>query len=274
LPDLSSTSALVLLWAGQESYKSRLAKDYFNLLDLEPGKVLYEQCNEICPYYDEVIKNRKLGVTDLINKCLTGNNNIGQIIIAGAGLDPLGIEITNYFPQIKVFELDMENMEIKSVLYLKIMRSSKTAISFINVNIQSAPDVYKALSEHGWDTSEGTLLIGEGISYYLPTASLQNLIKIIKPKRTVLEFLKPNNEINEEREKIAHKVFSLISDAYGGLEIIRYSNSTIESLLGLPVITSYSMYKLEKLRTGSNKYFPSNESGWIEICLLGNEKEK
>lgn len=274
MPDLSSTSALVLLWAGQESYKSRLAKDYFNLLDLEPGKVLYEQCNEICPYYDEVIKNRKLSVTDLINKCLTGNNNIVQMVIAGAGLDPLGIEVTELYPMIKVFELDVENMDIKSILYSKLKGNSKTAISVIKTNLQNASEVYESLIEHGWDSSEGTLLILEGISYYLPTASLQNLIKVINPMRTVFEFLKLNYEINKEHGRIAHSVFELISDACGGLEIIRYSNSKIENLFGLPVITRHSMNNLERLRTGSNKYFPSDESGWIEICLLGYEKEK
>lgn len=56
---LSSTSALVLLWAQQECYQSKKAKYYLSQLDLEDGKILYERCKEICLYYNEVIKNRK-----------------------------------------------------------------------------------------------------------------------------------------------------------------------------------------------------------------------
>lgn len=90
---LSSTSALVLLWAQQECYKSKKAKDYLSQIDLEEGKTLYEQCKYACPYYDEVIKNRKFGVFNLIKKSFSNKINIPQLVIAGAGLDALGIEI-------------------------------------------------------------------------------------------------------------------------------------------------------------------------------------
>jgi len=67
--NLSSTSALVLLWAQQECYQSKKARHYLSRLDLEEGKALYGQCQEVWPYYDEVIKNWKFGVFSLIEKC-------------------------------------------------------------------------------------------------------------------------------------------------------------------------------------------------------------
>ena len=75
---LSSTSALVLLWAGQECYKSKQARAFLDQLDLEEGRSLYEQCEKVCFYYDEVIRNRKFGVFNLINKYASSENSMFQ----------------------------------------------------------------------------------------------------------------------------------------------------------------------------------------------------
>ena len=124
---LSSTSALVLLWAGQECYKSKKAMEFLNQLDLEEGRDLYEKCEEICPYYDEVIKNRKDGVFNLIKKSFSNENNNFQLVIAGAGLDALGIEVTEHYANTKVFELDNENTEFKYNLYsMKFLEQMRT----------------------------------------------------------------------------------------------------------------------------------------------------
>lgn len=266
---LSSTSALVLLWTGQEPYKSKLAKDYFNALDLTPGLTLFKTCNEICPYYNEVILNRKFGVFKLISECLNNNKNINQVIIAGSGLDPLGIEITEFYPRLKVFELDTENMDVKSGIFTKLSDTSGEKIPFITVDLLNSSEVYERLKLHDWNPYEHTLLILEGISYYLPIESLQNLFKVIEPDRTVFEYLKQKEEIYAEQNDIAEKVFGIISEECGGPNIIRYSSSNIKDQFGSPVLTRYNMKELEMLRNGSNKYFPDEKSGWIEVCLLG-----
>ena len=270
--ELSSTSALVLLWAQQECYQSEKAKDYLNSLDLKAGNALYEQCEKICPFYDEVIKNRKFGVFDLIRKCFTEEVDIQQIIIAGAGLDALGIEVMNYYPQIKVFELDIKDMDVKASLFSKFRVTSKSSISFIDVNLLNTLEVHSKLSNYGWNPVEPTLLILEGLSYYLPVKSIQKLIEVINPNRTVFEFLKRNKEIIAERARIAEEVFGLISTQCDCSYIVRYNYAEVENLFELPILAKYSMKQLEKRRTGTNRFFPTEKSGWIEVCLLGDGK--
>jgi len=36
----------------------------------------------------------------------------------------------------------------------------------------------------------------------------------------------------------------------------------------MTVMYKFSMKRLENMRTGSNKYFMTENSGWIEVCLL------
>ncbi len=37
----------------------------------------------------------------------------------------------------------------------------------------------------------------------------------------------------------------------------------------MDVLERYSLMCLEQMRTGANSFFPTEESGWIEVCLLG-----
>jgi len=269
---LSSTSEMVLLWAGEENYRTAEAKLYLKRLNLNSDNFFYRQCNKICSYYGEVIKNRKFGVLNLVNKCLTSDTEIKQLVIAGSGLDPLGIEVTNLYPNVKIFELDSENMETKSKMFSGLGDVSKLNISFINANLLNVSEVIKSLTEYKWNSEENTMLVLEGISYYLSQKSLQDFIKVINPAQVVFEFLKIKDEINDESKKIATQVFKFISECCNIPEIVRYSHSQIEDIFNLQLITIYGMNKLERMRRGKNKYFLSEESGWIEVCLLGRGK--
>lgn len=269
---LSSTSALVLLWARQECCQSKRARDYLSRLDLEDGKMLYERCKEICPYYDEVIKNRKFGVINLIKKYFTEKKGSQQLVIAGAGFDALGIEVMALYPHVKVFEIDKENMNIKSRLATKLDNESKKNIAFIEVNLLNISDVYRSLSAHGWDPTKPTLLIFEGISYYLPTVSIQKLVQVINPDWIIFEFLKQDEDVALDRVNIPKKVFGLISSLCELPHIGRYSYSQLEKLFNnISIQAKYSMKRLEEMRTGSNRFFPTEDSGWIEVCLLAKQ---
>ncbi len=270
---LSSTSALVLLWAQQECYQSKKAKYYLSQLDLEDGKILYERCKEICPYYNEVIKNRKFGVFNLIKKYLTEKTRGQQLVIAGGGLDAFGIEVMELYPHVNVFELDKENMDIKSRLATKLANKSKGNIAFIEANLLNIFDVYRSLSAHGWDPRRPTLLIFEGISYYLPTESIQKLVQVINPTWTIFEFLKQNEEIATDRVNIPKQIFGLISSLCELSYIGQYNYSQLEKLFNnMSIRDKYSMKRLEEMRTGSNRFFPTEASGWIEVCLLANQQ--
>jgi len=266
---LSSTSALVLLWAGQDCYRSEWARNFLGRLNLEEGRPLYEKCAAICPYYDQVIKNRKFGVFHLIEQAFSDRNGHYQVIIAGAGLDALGIEVTERYPNVKVFELDRENMGWKFNLYGETGDISKPKIFFIETDLLTPSSVYKSLVVHGWDSMKETLMIFEGISYYLPAEILRKLVRVVRPDWAIVEFLKQNDKIDADKAVIPKKIFDVISNECGLSHIKRYSGSELEKYCAdMSVSDTCSMKFLEMARTGANRYFPAEDSGWIEVCLL------
>ena len=98
------------------------------------------------------------------------------------------------------------------------------------------------------------------------------LVQSIKSNWTIIEFLKQDEEIAADRLKIAKKVFDLISNQCELSYINQYSYSIIDKwFANMSIVDKFSMQCLEKMRTGANRFFLTEDSGWIEVCLLVNK---
>lgn len=264
MQDISATSALVLIMAGQDSYQSHAAKHFFSQLNLAEGEELYQKCQKICDHYDNVIKNRKHGIAHLIHHCFKQQDD-WQVIISGAGFDPLGLDIVTTYPQAQVFELDIDNMLTKSTMLKKLYGESN--LHCIETNLIQA-DICQPLSAHGWQIAKPTLLIMEGISYYLSVDDTCNLLQSIQPQKVIFEFLKPYHHIAADKTMIPQQIYGMIIDHCQLSGITQYDYEQISTLFNFKITTQYSMQQLEQMRTGHNQFFPSPESGWIEVSLL------
>ncbi len=259
------------MWARQECYRSVPALEYLGTLNLESGMTLYRQCRDICPFYDEVIKNRKFGIMHFVHASCRKPCRMTQVVIAGAGFDALGIEITALYPDVRVFEIDRENMDAKARRADLLNDGRRRNISFIEADLVQADVVQKGLVQNGWNPAEPTLLIFEGVSYYLPTEALQALVQALGPERILLEYLRPYADVADDRADIPRKVFGLISNSCGLETIGCYASDQIKELFsGMALKEVAGMMHLEAMRTGTNTYFPTDSSGWIEVCLLEN----
>lgn len=264
---LSSTSALVLLWAGQACYQTKTALHFLSQLNLQEGRALYTRCRAIFPYA-EVIKNRKFGIMYFIKQCIADAKKEQQIIIAGAGFDALGVELTTLYPHLKVFEIDRDNMAIKAAIITKSIGNTNR-LSFIDADLCDADTIYQQLLAHGWDYHKPTLLVLEGISYYLSTKSIQALVDTLSPRRIVFEYLRDDCDIAPHRLHIPQYVFALIADECGLSFINKFNLSQIEqACFPLLINDVCDMQVLEKMRTGVNTFFTTKDSGWIDVCLL------
>ena len=260
---ISDTSALVLLWANGEIHTSKNSKDYLKSLDLRHGKKLLTKCNKIADNYDQVIKNRKKCVLDLVESEIK-QRGITQIIIFGAGWDALSVELASRINNLKIYELDAANMDKKRELLKGIDESLADSIYCINVNLQNSLQAYNKLKSKGWNALKPSILIFEGISYYLSQAQLASLVRKFKlncQNVLVLEYLKNNNQKN-----VAGKIFDTIKESTGS-KITKYQTDSLKSYLeniGGIVIKNYSLPQMEENRLGYTVYFRHRD--WINVC--------
>lgn len=271
--DLSSTSALVLLWSMENRNDISLSSKYLEFLNLDSAKELYFKCNQVWPFYSEVIKNRKKCVWDLTRFGLN-DENILQVIILGAGMDPLSLDIISKNQSIKIFELDF-SMDEKRAVIEKMDNTLFDSLSLISVDLKKPKALLKSVKKSGWDSKISTLVVLEGISYYLSEKDMNSILRLFKTKnkknRVILEYLVSLDLVSKKGETIAKKIFDLIAEETGLVEITRYNQAKIRKIvetLNGSLVKKMTMKEMEWNRTGENVFFKRSKSGWIEICYF------
>ena len=271
---LKPTSALVMLWA-EPLYKTGPALEFIDLLDLSSGLSLYQICNEICPWYGEVIRNRKYFIRDLIAKTVSEYDERCDIIIPAAGKTPLSLEILSGMDSHigRIYEVDISGMEEKKAIYDEHFPDYTDKISCITADIISG----EWMDRISCNINESTpvIIIFEGISYYISKSEFERIISHFstgkRQNTIIIEYLIPCGYVAEDRRDIPGKIFSRIMQNSGNSHVQCYTGSVLGEMIkkaGGGSVSVYTMKDMEHYRTGENRYFYGPDSGWIE-CILG-----
>ena len=273
LTRLSDTSALVTLLAGEDVHVSPYSSKYRDLLDLSAGGDFLRRCAEVWPHLDQLVKNRKTCIQDEVFECIRGG--AAQVVILGSGLDPLSLEIAYRVGGVRVYEVDADQMDDKRDLIREAAPDAAERIACVTADLARPRQVIQEVASAGWDASLPSVLVLEGISYYL---SEQNLWEAIaqfggaSTNDTVLEYVVPHEMIIPERAHIPDAIFEIIrKSVMGPLEIARFGPDTIRDKagrIGGRLVNRHTMRSIELSRTGVNRYFPTDRSGWVEVVRI------
>jgi len=272
---LSPTAALVMQWASS-LYKEGAAREFMANLDLSSADRLVSMCNRICPWYSEVIVNRKFFIKKLINDRMRSYPD-SQVVYLGAGLSPLAIEVlegrnhnSGHF-----FEIDIHSMESKKKLYEKVVPDISQDISCYHADITSGIFLNLLAKDDDFSKEKPSIIVVEGLSYYLSRKEMGKILSdFITDSRSnfvIVEYLIPYDSITPEKRYIPQQVFGLIKDFAGLSGIERYSADEMKRMFverGGEIIGHYSMKEMERDRCGENKYFRDHGDWWIE-CVTG-----
>lgn len=271
---LGSTAALVMEWA-KPFFTSPQAKKYIKCLDLSQGQDLLSACNLICPWYEQVILNRKYALTQHIRPILENTARPIQVIIPAAGFAPLGLELLHIFPRgnLKVLEFDLYGMDEKKHLYTQTAPQHANRITCTNQNLNRRHFSAVTLKKAGWNPHIPTIMLVEGISYYLSHSDMLNLLKPLANNTpgnlAVIEYLLPPKNCQQSPNHIGKQVFDHITN-YCHLEFVTHYSHKSLSLLLQPLNTRLkhlaNMHNTERERTGENRYFNTPDAGWIEVA--------
>ncbi len=273
LTRLSDTSALVTLLAGDDVHTSAYSSRYRVLLDLSAGRSLLRRCTAVWPHLNELVKNRKKCILEETLRCIGAGTN--QVIILGSGLDPLSLEIVSRTEGVHVYEVDAEQMDTKRELVGKAAPEAAGRITCVAADLARPPEVVRKVTAAGWDGSASSVLVLEGISYYLRQPDLWAILSLFGEDSTndiLMEYMVPPNMIAPERAQIPDGVFGVILQSLDyPMSIARFGHEEVrsraEKINGL-VVRRHTMRSIEFSRTGANRHFPTDESGWIEVAHI------
>lgn len=275
---VSDTAALVMLWASTYYAGKPLTGRYLARLDLSAGREMVERYNAICPWYSEVIINRKHFIRSSVEALLRGRRGPAAIINLGAGFSPLTLELAPVLaPDVRVIEMDVRNMEKKARLYADIVPEKCSRISCLEADIGDIPGITALLAPLIDARRTRLIVVMEGLTYYIPRPVMERVLRCLAglacDQAVVFEHLKPCSLISDERRFIPYRIFSDVRDYTGMDRMTTYSDGQIREMLGPSFRCRYAdMDLMERQRTGVNRYFPAPDSGWLS-CAVAERRE-
>lgn len=272
---LEPTSALVMLWC-RDRYLTGSASRFYSLLDLSAGEEMRRECDEACPWYEQVTLNRKWLIRHLAGEFIGKADGLCQVVLPAAGKCPLALELLDDCNEriSSVIEIDIRGMDEKEQLYRQAVPELAGKIRCVTADLFDLREMEKAIRETGiFDPALPTLVIPEGISYYIPRDLLSGIIGLFASpdhtNRAIFDYMLPCRLVKEDRRRYPQGIWRIINRDCNQQETITYSLEELKETLGSAGcngIVQHSMHEMERLRTGRNEYFTKPDDGWIQIA--------
>ncbi len=291
--EVSATSALVLLWTDHSIYNSQSAQAFLSNVSLDAGKGLRDdlslaikgaalsglgQDESVQSWRENFVQNldqevtyRKYAVKTFCAEFLSSAPD-AQVIFLGAGLDPKSLDVAETFPQSTVFDVDRDNVELKANITKSI--GGPKNLSFCKGDVAASQELADSLSQHGWDAEKPTLIVAEGISYYVQKASFKKTLKKLKTAKggLILEYSLPNEAIELPIvAALAKEFFQRIQDLLQfPVPLCRYNEEEAMGLaqgLNGSLVRTVCAREMEREKTGSNTSY-QNYDGFVRVSFI------
>jgi len=122
-----------------------------------------------------------LARTRFIDDCLANaiENNIGQLVILGAGYDTRALRFEALKEKVKVFEIDHPETQQYKLERLKDFSADLDGyVTYIPIDFEEK-DFGKELLSHGYNKELRTFFIWEGVTYYLSEKAVDDTLSFI-----------------------------------------------------------------------------------------------
>lgn len=270
---LEPTAALMLQW-GKEAFSGEVINNFVNHLDLTSGKLLLDECNSICGWYNQIVKSGKLFISNYLNELLEKSNEEHLIIIPGAGKSPLSLEILSKHPSKinKIIEIDITGMDEKVQLYYKFFPDFSEKIKCITADVtsESILAVLRTMV-HEYYQDIPCIILLEGITYFLSKREIEKIVSSFASAGNkniiMIEYLKPLRQVNAATRYIPERIFEKIKTHSGIKQISSFHPSFISKTMakkGGQLNVKKNLSDLEKNSHGKNEHFDQSDKGWIE----------
>ena len=118
---------------------------------------------------------RKKCISELVRSALT--SGVAQVVILGAGFDPLSSELQGEFPTASFWEIDhpaTQRHKVRACSEIGIER-----VHFVAVDLSAAGLEREALIKSDFDPAKRTFWIAEGLLMYFPAEIVSSLIQTL-----------------------------------------------------------------------------------------------
>lgn len=270
---VASTSALVLLNT-KSLFESGWGREYLSRIDFSQVAQLSEELISLNPLQQDILLLRKKMIRYLIRQMMM-QHSYQQVCILAAGLDPLGLQIAEIYPeQLKgIYEVDNAHMQEKKALYAAVSFNDDR-LHNLEVDITNTQLLMETLMNAGYNPQQPSLIIFEGIMHYIPEEQFLRIMRVfcsrVRNNAVVMEYLIHNDDIPVAFHPMIEKMQEVMERSIGS-RLRQYSRKKILNLLSLleaEVEGIYDMPTTEYLLNGQNRNYHNQGDGIVELAAF------
>lgn len=268
---VASTSALVLTYV-KSLYEEGLGKKYLAHIDFSQVKNLADELSRITPLFREALLLRKKMIRYLIKQLMIQHPR-QQVCILAAGLDPLALQLTEYFPEqqlANIYEVDSANMREKQEIYSAISFHDER-LHTLQADINNTGQLMGTLIEAGYDPQQPVLIVFEGIMHYISEEQflsiMRNFCSRTKSNAVLMDYMIHAEGMPSKSSTKAEEMLDTM-ESFIGSRLQQFSRKKIQNLLSLLDADQQEVYDMqgaEYVLSGQNNIYRGERKGLLEI---------
>lgn len=273
---LDPIASLNIKWS-EKALDTQLFSDLNNNIDLSNCDSIYNECESVCDWYDDVISSREYFSLNVIDDILNNNKEDHLLIILGAHNSPLSLALLrNNYPRLDmIIEIDNKGMDKKKELYDTCFPDLSDNIKCITADISSSSvrELIKSMLKEYYSDKHCIILM-EGMLQYMPEKKFIEILPCMKSddrgNTIIFDSLVPSDDVSNDHKDIEEKIFNLIKQPEEPGLLQTYTSERIKNILtenGGQLLDNIDMYTLERKRFGRNIHFSSSRDSWQEYSV-------
>ncbi|NML41899.1 class I SAM-dependent methyltransferase [Chitinophaga sp. G-6-1-13] len=254
-------------------YTSPLEKAYINAIDFSETSRLSRDLTRTYPPIADTIYYRKQAVREVIQHRMA-QYPVQQVLILGAGLDPLSLYLLEHYAEriSRILEVDNGYIEEKKIIYEEILHITGP-LHLLQCDLTDTVLLEAMLIQAGYMPEEPAMVIFEGVLHYMSNEACVQVMQLLAtPQQHHLGLLDFSLALPDVPDNflVYHRNTLKVMETYLNTTLNLNTRQQIRDLVARFGRLEYfePLCETEKKLTGTNRVFHQPGHGIVELAVF------
>ncbi|WP_212006153.1 class I SAM-dependent methyltransferase [Chitinophaga sp. HK235] len=265
-------TSLLVLEKAIPLYGSPLQQTYINAIDFSEVSQASRDMTRAYPPGADMIYYRKQAIREMIRLRLE-QFPAQQMVILGAGLDPLSLYLLETYPGrlSRIIEVDNGYIDVKKKIYEEILHIK--GLQFVHCDLTDIVLLEALLKQHGYSADEPTIIILEGVIPYISNEEFVQVMQLFssagRQNQGIVDYALAYSDI-PDNYLVYHRNLLKAMEAQLNITVNLNTRQQIMDLVARFGQLDYlePLYETEKRLTGTNRAFHQPGHGSVEMAVF------
>lgn len=254
-------------------YTSPLEQAYINAIDFSETSRLSRDLTRVYPPLADAVCYRKQAVREAIQHRME-QYPVQQVLVLGAGLDPLSLYLLEQYPGriSRILEVDNGYIEEKKKIYTEILHIA-APLHFLQCDLTDTTLLESMLKQAGYVPEEPAIIIFEGVLHYISNEACVQIMQLLTTPQQhhlgVLDFSLALTEV-PDNYLVYHRNARNVMESWLNTVLNLNTRQQVRDMISRfgRLIYFEPLCETERKLTGANRIFHQPGQGIVEIAVF------